>query len=176
MSDQYIGEIRSFGFNFAPYGWFQCNGQILSIQAYTELFAVIGTYFGGNGTTNFQLPNLQGSVPMHWGTSTSGTTYGLGETDGTTTVSLSTTQLPLHSHLVQAAESTALKTPTPGPATWLGLAAAALMYVPNATINTNLAAAAVGANTGGSLPHENMQPFLTINYCIAHIGAYPPRG
>ena len=73
MSDQYIGEIRSFGFNFAPYGWFQCNGQILSIQAYTELFAVIGTYFGGNGTTNFQLPNLQGSVPMHWGTSTSGT-------------------------------------------------------------------------------------------------------
>jgi microcystin-dependent protein len=176
MSDQYIGEIRSFGFNFAPYGWLQCNGQILSIQAYTALFAVIGTYFGGNGTTNFQLPNLQGSVPMHWGTSTSGTTYALGETDGSTTVSLSTTQLPLHNHMVQSAESGVLKTGTPGPTAWLGLMQPSLAYVANATVNTNLAAAAIGPNSGGSLPHENMQPFLTINYCIAYSGAFPPRG
>jgi microcystin-dependent protein len=174
MSDQYVGEIRSFGFNFAPYGWFQCNGQILSVNAYTALFAVIGTYFGGNGTTNFALPNLQGNV--HWGTSTSGTTYALGETDGSTAVSISTTQLPLHTHMVQAAESGTLKTATPGPATWLGLSTTALMYVPNATVNTNLAGGAIGPNSGGSIPHENMQPFLTINYCIAHLGAFPPRG
>ena len=92
MSDQYIGEIRTFGFNFAPYGWFLCNGQILSIQAYTTLFAVIGTYFGGNGTTNFQLPNLQGSVPMHWGNAPSGSVYDLGEPVGTTNVTLNSNQ------------------------------------------------------------------------------------
>lgn len=176
MSDQYIGEIRSFGFNFAPYGWFQCNGQILPISGYTALFAIIGTYFGGNGTSNFALPNLQGSVPMHWGTSTSGSIYDLGEVTGSPTVTLNTNQLPLHTHTVQAAESNSLKTAMPGPTAWLGLATEAKMYVPNATVNTNLAPTAIDPNSGGSLPHDNMQPFLTINYCIAYMGAFPPRG
>lgn len=176
MSDQYIGEIRTFGFNFAPYGWFLCNGQVLSIQAYTTLFAVIGTYFGGNGTTNFQLPNLQGSVPMHWGNAQSGTVYDLGEPLGSTNVTLNSSQVPSHSHLLQTAEGTgAARTSAPSPITWLGNAEPGVCYIPTGTPNVTLSPNAIGPNSSGNLPHENMQPFLTINFCIAYMGAYPSR-
>ena len=176
MSDQYVGEIRTFGFNFAPYGWFLCNGQILSIQAYTTLFAVIGTYFGGNGTTNFQLPNLQGSVPMHWGNAPSGSVYDLGELAGSTNVTLNSSQVPSHSHLLQVAENASNRTSMPTPTTWLGNAEPGQAYIPTGTPNVNLSSNAIAPNTGGPLPHENMQPFLTINFCIAFTGAFPSRG
>ncbi len=179
MSDQYIGEIRAFGFNFAPYGWFLCNGQTLAISAYTTLFAVIGTYFGGNGTTNFQLPNLQGSVPMHWGNAPSGSVYDLGEPVGTTNVTLNGNQLPMHNHMIQVATGaggTQEPTGTPGPTTWLGSSNPADAYTASGPTNTNLSQKAIGPNTGGNLPHENMQPFLTVNFCIAYLGAFPPRG
>ena len=138
MSDQYVGEIRTFGFNFAPYGWFLCNGQTLSIQAYTTLFAVIGTYFGGNGTTNFQLPNLQGSVPMHWGNAPSGSVYDLGELAGSTNVTLNSSQVPSHSHLLQVAENAGNRTSMPTPTTWLGNAEPGQAYIPTGTPNVNL--------------------------------------
>jgi microcystin-dependent protein len=176
MSDQYLGEIRAFGFNFAPYGWFLCNGQTLSIQAYTALFSLIGTYYGGNGTTNFQLPNLQGSVPMHWGNAPSGTVYDLGEPLGSTNVTLSSSQVPSHSHTLQIAEGTgAARVAAPSPTTWLGNAEPGQCYVPTGTPNVNLSPSAIGPNTSGNLPHENMQPFLTINFCIAYMGAFPTR-
>lgn len=175
MSDQYIGEIRSFGFNFAPSGWFQCNGQTLSIQAYTPLFAIIGTFYGGNGTTTFQLPNLQGSVPMHWGQSTTGSTYVIGQTLGSTNVTLTGGQVPAHTHLVQVAASTGSRSSTPTSAAWLGDADPGKCYIEAGPPNTSLSPAAIGQNTGG-LPHENMQPYLTINFCIAYSGTFPPRG
>jgi microcystin-dependent protein len=179
MSDQYLGEIRAFGFNFAPYGWFLCNGQILPISGYTALFSLIGTYYGGNGTTNFALPNLQGSVPMHWGTSTSGSVYDLGEITGSTNVTLNSNQLPQHTHNIQVAHpagGTQQATGTPTAATWLGESTAASAYATSGPTNTNLSQKAIGPNSSGNLPHENMQPFLTINFCIAYQGAFPPRG
>lgn len=175
MSDQYVGEIRAFGFNFAPTGWFQCNGQLVSIQAYTPLFAVIGTYFGGNGTTNFQLPNLQGSVPMHWGNANSGTIYSLGQVVGSTTVTLAAGQVPNHNHTVQVAESNSNRIATPTPTAWLGNAEPGKCYIEAGPPNTSLAPNTIAAGNG-ALPHENMQPYLTINFCIAYAGTFPPHG
>lgn len=179
MSDQYLGEIRAFGFDFAPSGWFQCNGQILPISAYTALFSLLGTFYGGNGTTNFALPNLQGSVPMHWGGSNTGSTYILGETIGTTNVTLNSNQLPVHNHTIQVAipgSGSTQITPTPGPTAWIGQSNPADLYVTSGSTNTSLSQKAIGPNVSGNLPHENMQPFLTLNFCIAYIGSYPPRG
>src|ERR1700722_17412244 len=105
MSTPFLGEIRMFGFNFAPNGWALCNGQTLSISQYSALFALLGTTYGGNGTTTFQLPNLQGQVPIHQGTGGGGT-YGIGEVSGSANVTLLSNQMPLHSHLVNAVTST----------------------------------------------------------------------
>jgi microcystin-dependent protein len=176
MSDQYVGEIRAFGFNFAPYGWAWCNGQLLSIQQYTALFSLLGTYFGGNGTSNFQLPNLQGTVPMHWGNGSGLSPYVLGETVGSTTMTLSQGQMWAHSHAIQVAEaqSAIQSTAIPSSSAWLGLSDPAKSYVAgnqNATMSAN----SIGF-AGASQPHINQQPYLTLNYCIALTGAYPPRG
>jgi microcystin-dependent protein len=102
MSQAYVGEIRAFGFNFNPAGWAKCNGQLLSISEYQVLFAVIGTTYGGNGTSNFALPNLQGQIPMHWGTAAGLPTTVIGQAQGQTTVTLTTTQLPSHTHTATA--------------------------------------------------------------------------
>jgi microcystin-dependent protein len=176
MSDQYLGEIRSFGFNFAPVGWLQCSGQLLSITQYTALFSLLGTSFGGNGTSNFGLPNLVGNVPMHWGASSSGSTYYIGDINGATTQTINSNQLPLHNHQLQVADSGVLATATPDPTTWLGIGTQAKPYVTSGAFNTTMSQSMIGPNPGGSQPHENMQPYLTINFCIALTGAYPPRG
>src|SRR5580658_8916056 len=104
MSEGYIGEIRAFGFNFQPYNWMFCNGQTLAISSYTALFSIIGTTYGGNGTTNFQLPNLQGQVPMHWGNTPSGGAPQtvIGEVQGTPNVTLLLQQLPQHQHTISS--------------------------------------------------------------------------
>src|ERR1700738_1228497 len=98
MSDPFLAEIRAFGFNFAPYQWALCNGQVLPISQYTALFSLIGTYYGGNGTTTFALPNLQGQIPMHWGSPPGLTATVLGETQGTENVTLISGQMPMHNH------------------------------------------------------------------------------
>lgn len=178
MSEPFIGEIRSFGFNFAPIGWAQCNGQILSIAQNSALFAILGTSFGGNGQSTFGLPNLQGSSPMHWGTGPGLNTV-LGEPLGTPTVTLLTTQIPQHAHTISAASvppnSTPEQSPNPKTNSFLGQTNSGVVYQQPGTPNTPFAPAAMTA-TGGSQPHDNMQPFLTINFCISLEGIFPSRG
>ncbi|HEX4409637.1 MAG TPA: tail fiber protein [Xanthobacteraceae bacterium] len=173
MSNQFVGEIRSFGFNFAPIDWMQCNGQLLPISQYAALFSILGTSFGGNGTTNFGLPNLQGYVPMGWGTSVTGSQWVLGQVDGMPQVSLSLSQMPMHNHRVQAGEA-GTKTATPATNTWLGVSGPANAYVTSGQAATALAASAI-SNAGSGLPHDNMQPYLTINFCVAITGVFPTR-
>jgi len=173
MTDQYLGEIRTFGFNFAPIGWAQCNGQIMAISQNTALFSLLGTNFGGNGTSNFGLPNLQGNVPMHWGQGAGLSPYSIGETAGETMITLTSGQMASHNHAVQAAEGTA--TNTPGTGAWLGRAEPADFYTNTGSPTVHLAQGAIGL-TGGGQPHPNQQPYLVVNFCIALNGVYPPRG
>ncbi len=177
MSNPFLAEIRAFGFNFAPFNWLQCNGQLLPVSQYAALFSLLGTNFGGNGTSNFGLPNLQGDVPMHWGSGAGLSTYVLGQPAGSSNVTLLITQLPNHRHNVQVAEGAAHTTEptgTPGTSTWLGLSDQAKAYATSGTLNTTLAQNAIGL-TGNSQPHENMQPYLTVNFCIATSGVFPTR-
>ena len=182
MSDQYVGEIRVVPFNFAPQGWALCNGQILPISQNTALFSLLGTFYGGDGRSNFALPNLQGSVPLHVGGSGQGpglSPYDLGETGGEAAVTLLANQLPPHAHSLMGSTATATAT-TPGPT--LALAAppgnprapSKLYKTPPVTTPVTLDATVLGS-TGGSLPHNNEQPYLTLNFIIALQGIYPPR-
>lgn len=178
MTDQYLGEIRAFGFNFAPVGWAQCNGQLMSISQNTALFSLLGTNFGGNGVNTFGLPNLQGNAPMHWGNGAGLSPYSIGETAGSPTVTLSVAQIPAHTHNIQVAEAGregGLATATPAPTAWLGLSTPAKAYVSSGTPNAQLASNAIGY-AGNSQPHANMQPYETLSFCIALTGAFPPRG
>ena len=128
----------------------------------------------GNGTTNFGLPNLQGNVPMDWGTSVTGTSYVIGEMGGSPSVTLLANQIPSHSHLVQVSQATTGSTNIPSPSVWLGDAGPGKIYATTGVLNTPLSGNAIGP-TGGGQPHENRQPFLTVNFCIATSGAFPPR-
>jgi microcystin-dependent protein len=175
MTDQYLGEIRMFGGNFAPTGWAFCQGQLLAIQQFTALFSLLGTYYGGNGTSNFALPDLRGRAPMSMGTSSDpflGDVV-IGQADGTETVSLVTTEMPAHTHLwpVETGPNSAGTekggTPTEplanGPVSYGTVAA-----------NTSLSPTTVGTG-GASLPHANMMPYVAINFIIALNGIFPPR-
>jgi microcystin-dependent protein len=177
MSAPYIGEIRAFGFNFPPYGWFPCDGQLLSISQYTTLFAIIGTYYGGNGTTNFAVPNLQGNVPFHWGNGTGLPQYVLGEQVGVPAVTLTTSEMPAHVHVINAsvATDTTEATATPAVNTTLGGGAPGFIwYKQSGATVAPFSPKAVGLS-GSSFPHQNMQPFLVIQYCIAYLGIFPSR-
>jgi microcystin-dependent protein len=173
MSAPFVAEIRAFGFQFAPTGWAACNGQLLSISQNTALFSLIGTFYGGNGTSTFGLPNLQGAVPMHAGNGAGLTPRVVGETGGASTEALLSTEMPQHNHAFQVAEGGTV-TNAPGPTAWLGQASPGKIYLPTGAPNVTLAATAVSIN-GGSLPHENKQPFLTVNICIALQGIFPAR-
>jgi microcystin-dependent protein len=179
MANPYIGEIRAFGFTFAPVGWLQCNGQLVPISEFEALFAILGTTYGGNGTTNFALPNLQGQSPMHWGTSPGLNTV-IGQVQGTSMVTLLNTQIPSHTHAIFAGAlptsgPTADRSAGPTSTSFMSEAAHGFLYQPvPATPNTPFAAAAVGA-AGNSQPHENEQPYLVLNFCIAYSGIFPTR-
>lgn len=178
MSSPYIGEIRCFGFNFAPYNWALCNGQPLSIANYTALYSVIGTIYGGDGQQTFNLPNLQGTVPMHWGTGPGGFNTAIGEVQGTTLVTLTTAQEPSHTHIVTAVDlpsgGTVDRTATPNVNSWLAPAQPDGIYAPSPTINASFAGNAM-TSVGGSQPHENRQPYLAVNICMALFGVFPSR-
>ena len=178
MSEAYIGEIRCFGFNFAPVNWAQCSGQLLPIQQYTALFSIIGTYYGGNGTSNFALPNLEGIAPMHWGNGTGLTPTVIGETLGTPTVTVGLQEIPSHRHTIQVfhlTQGAGTKTATPTSAAYIGNSDPDALYA-TTTPNTPLSPKAIGfAGNGGGLPHENMQPYLALNFCICLNGVFPPR-
>lgn len=170
MSEQYLSEIRIFAFNYAPKGWALCNGQLLSIQQNAALFSLLGTTYGGNGTTNFQLPNLQGCVPLHTGTSPNGIGYTLGQQAGEANVTLTQSQIPQHTHTVNA--STTSDANVPSAAVVPGGAGVNAYGGPagGATMNPGIVGLA-----GGSQPHSNLQPYLVVNFCIALTGIFPSR-
>ncbi len=180
MSQPFLGEIRVFGFNFAPRGWLQCNGQTLAISQYAALFSLLGTTYGGNGTSTFQLPNLQGRVAISQGNGAGLSPYVIGEVAGTENVTLLVNQIPSHNHAVNACTTTSGNVPQPAgayPATVqiTGETKGGTVNVystasPNAIMNPNM----IGLQ-GGNLPHSNLQPFLVVNYCIAIAGIFPSR-
>jgi microcystin-dependent protein len=178
MSEAYIGEIRAFGFNFAPYNWMFCNGQLLPISSYTALFSILGTTYGGNGTTNFALPNLQGQIPMHWGSTPSGGAPQtvIGEVQGTPNVTLQIGQLPQHQHTISSATAvSAERSPTPTSTSFLADAKGGLPYQnPQVTTNAPFSPKAI-TQIGGSVPHDNMSPYLVLNFCICFNGYFPSR-
>lgn len=170
MTDAFMGEIRNFGFNFAPNGWFQCNGQLLPIAQYSALFSLLGTMYGGNGTTNFGLPDLRGRVAISVGQGGGLSSYDQGEVGGTEQVSLTGAQVGPHTHPVSASSSASTKSPSNAlPA----VNASGSSYGTSADLA--MSPTMVGPNNGGQ-PHENRQPFLVTNFCICSNGIYPSRG
>ena len=170
MADPFIGEIRMFAGNFAPVGWAFCDGQLQSIANNTALFALIGTYYGGDGVNTFALPDLRGRVPIAQGTGAVLTARVIGERVGTETVTLTSAQMPAHTH-TQIASSSPAST-SAGPSGMPATPASAAIY--GATPNTDFAAAAV-AGAGGGQPHDNMAPFTALNFIIALYGIFPTR-
>lgn len=169
--DPYLGEIRMFGGNFAPQGWALCNGQLLPISENDALFALIGTTYGGDGQTTFALPDLQGRVFIHQGTNPrTGTTYDMGEQSGTENVTLLTPQLPNHSHVVVGQkENGSAETPN-GNYFAQSTNATYSTNAPNATMASGLVVPA-----GGGQPHDNMMPYLAVNFIIALQGIFPSQ-
>lgn len=173
MSTPYIGEIRMFAGNFAPAGWAFCDGSLVSISENDTLFTLLGTTYGGDGQNTFALPDLRGRSPLHMGRGPrSTTTYTLGETGGVETVTLSTQQIPQHTHRPQASVAAATGT-SPAGAVWAASTAPAFVP-PSVTPSTALAADAVGP-AGGSQPHENRHPVLAVSFIIALFGLYPQQ-
>jgi microcystin-dependent protein len=173
MSTPYVGEIRMVGFTFAPAGWAFCNGQLMSISNNEALFTLIGTTYGGDGQTTFALPDLRGRIPVHWGTDPlSGVSYIMGQSAGTETVTLTTAQLPQHSHTVSANDgTTGTAQNSPTGAYWNKWTGSAFSTsAPNATMNAGAFPA------GGAQSHDNMPPYLVINFVIAMVGVFPARG
>jgi microcystin-dependent protein len=173
MSEPYLGEIRMGGFNFAPRGWAFCNGQILPIAQNTALFSLLGTTYGGDGQTTFALPDLRGRVPMHWGSGPGLTPRVIGEASGSETVTLITTQIPQHTHLMNTTASVGGQLSPNG--NFLGAQARGGSSVYSATADgTTLSASAIGV-AGGSQPHDNLQPYLAVTFIIALNGIFPSR-
>ena len=162
MSPPYMSEIRLFGFNFAPKGWAFCNGQTLPINQNQALFALLGTTYGGNGITTFNLPNLQGAIPMHISSG-----HVLGEHAGTLSETLTISEMPAHNHAVTASGANGA---TAGP----GVPAASNNVYGPASNLVGLDPSSLSA-AGSSQPHNNLQPYLTLNFCIALQGIFPSR-
>jgi microcystin-dependent protein len=176
MADPFVAEIRIFPFNFAPKGWAFCDGQILPLSQNTALFSLLGTTYGGDGKSNFALPDLQGNVPMHPGQGQGLSLHDLGETGGSETVTLLLSESPFHNHNFMGANPTDFADlPNPGPDRVVGKSQNALAYQDNTTQNLVTMAPQALAPSGGGLPHNNMMPYLTLNFCIALQGVFPPR-
>ncbi|MGI8664881.1 MAG: phage tail protein [Jatrophihabitans sp.] len=168
MSDPYVGEIRMFGGNFAPNGWLFCQGQLVAISDYDTLFNLIGTTYGGDGQNTFGLPNLASRIPIHQGTASFGS-YPLGAVGGAESVTLISQQLPTHSH--PALASNTGTTTSPSNAVW---ATGTTTEYSTQAPNTSMSMAALSP-AGGSQPHDNMPPYLAINFIISLYGIYPSQ-
>ena len=173
--DPFVAEIRIFGFNFAPTGWAQCNGQLLPISQNTALFSLLGTFYGGDGKSTFALPNLQGSHPLHQGQGPGLSEYFLGQQGGSEFVTLLESEMPAHNHF--AVGSNTQSTQQSPEANFSAGSSTARRYAPGTTNNPNtpMNIQAISV-TGGSLPHNNLSPYLCLNFCIALQGVFPPRG
>jgi microcystin-dependent protein len=172
MADPFVAEIRIFPFNFAPKGWAWCDGQLLPLSQNTALFSLLGTTYGGNGKSNFALPDLQGRAPMHPGQGPGLSLHDLGETGGSETVSLLESEIPMHSHTLRG-NNTLGDSPVPAGNTLARFTG----NVYQQTSNANLAMMAPESlpPAGGDQPHNNLQPYLTFYFCIALQGVFPPR-
>lgn len=173
MATPYIGEIRMFAGNFAPRNWALCNGQLLLISQNTALFSLLGTNYGGNGTTTFGLPNLQGRAAIHWGTSPTGSNYFQGQTGGAESVTLLQGNLPPHSHAVNAIASGGNQASPSGSLPAIESTGTSMNYAsgsPNAAMNP-----AMIGNTGSGVPVSTLPPYQTVTFIIALNGIYPSR-
>lgn len=184
MAQPYLGEIEIFGFGFAPKGWAICAGQILPINQYQALFSVLGTSYGGNGTTNFALPDLRGRIAMGQGNGLGITPRIIGQPGGEPTHTLQVTETPSHNHPLNAAQNVTVGNDvnTPGPTVVLsqttgravgGGGLTVNLYVADANPSQAMAPTAIG--TTGGQPHNNMMPYLALNFCIALVGVFPSR-
>ncbi|RYD59410.1 MAG: phage tail protein [Sphingobacteriales bacterium] len=189
--EPFVGEIRVFGCNYAPRGWAQCNGQLLPIRQYTALFSILGVNYGGDGKTTFALPNLQCATAIGAGKSTaSGTTYDVGDQGGENSVQLISTEMPMHTHTFNGGTAaqpvnTLTNTPTANQSyisnTFAKASPTATTGVPGRSFGPSTPAANVNLNpmavsvVGGNQAHDNMQPFVAVNYCIAIEGVFPQR-
>ncbi|ADU48598.1 phage tail protein [Intrasporangium calvum] len=172
MTDPFVAEIRVFGFGFAPKGWAMCNGQLLPISQNTALFALLGTTYGGDGRSTFALPNLNGAAPMHPGQGPGLTVRDLGETGGSDHVTLLESEMPVHTHAIQVSAAEGIDR-TPANGRFANEIGGINSYAAPAG-STDFAPQTLSA-TGGGLPHNNLQPYLTLNFCIALQGIFPPR-
>lgn len=171
MAQPYVGEIRMFAGNFPPVGWMMCDGQTLPIAENDVLFTLIGTMYGGDGQETFNLPNLQSRIPMHFGAGPDGVTYQQAEAAGVESVTLTTQQIPVHTHTMLASTNTATTSvPT---SNVIGKSTAVDIFI-NAQPTAALNPQAIQPQ-GGSQPHDNMQPFLCINYIISLFGLFPSQ-
>jgi microcystin-dependent protein len=172
MADPFVAEIRIFPFNFAPRGWAWCDGQLLPLSQNTALFSLLGTTYGGNGKSNFALPDLQGRAPMQPGQGPGLSLHDLGETGGSETVTLLESEIPAHSHQLQANLLDPADTNVVSQNASFALSEGGTLYqnAPNANASPQALAPA-----GGDQPHNNMMPYLTFYFCIALQGVYPPR-
>jgi microcystin-dependent protein len=173
MADPFVAEIRIFPFDFAPKGWAWCDGQLLPLSQNTALFSLLGTTYGGNGKSNFALPDLQGRAAMHPGQGPGLSLHDLGETGGSETVSLLESEMPAHSHAMRASSDDGdLKAPTPSRS--LARSVGGFAYQ-SSTAGVQPMTAQALPPAGGDQPHNNLQPYLTFYFCIALQGVFPPR-
>ncbi len=172
MPNPYLGEIRMFGGTFAPIGWALCNGLPISIAENAALYNLIGTTYGGDGVSTFNLPDLRSRAPIHQGTG-----FVAGQLSGTENVTLIVGQIPAHNHALMTSSSNSVLSPAnayPGVTSGPNLTEA-FIYETTTVPTTSLAANTIGLSPGNSLPHDNMQPFLVINFIIAMFGMYPSQ-
>jgi microcystin-dependent protein len=174
MSNPFVAEIRMVGFDFAPFGWALCDGQLLPITQNTALFSLLGTNFGGDGKSTFALPNLQGCVPIEWGQGAGLEQYFLGQEGGSQTVTLLQTEMPLHSHNLQGNATKNGLNPTPAPDQILAKSQGGNVYTQTTNPPTQMNPQTLSVS-GSSFPHNNMMPTLTLNFCIAMQGVFPAR-
>lgn len=174
MADPFVAEIRIFPFGFAPKGWATCDGQILPLSQNTALFSLLGTTYGGDGKSNFALPNLAGSAPMHPGQGPGLSLHDLGEIGGVQNVTLLQSEMPFHNHGMQG-DFTQSDIPGPTNLTCYSRSTPGNAYMTISNANLVQMNPQMLAIAGGSLPHNNMQPYLTLLFCIALQGVFPPR-
>jgi len=175
MSDPFVAEIRMFAGNFAPKGWATCDGQLLPISQNTALFSLLGTFYGGDGKSTFALPNLAGATPIGQGQGPGLSDRFLGEQSGTDFITLLTSEIPIHTHVAKAHAFDFGDQASPTPLTSLAKSNNGASYTSTTNLSTPMAFQALSLS-GGSLPHNNMQPFLTVTFIIAMQGVFPPRG
>lgn len=172
MSEPFLAEVRMVGFSFAPRGWAFCDGHVLPISQNQSLYSLLGTTYGGDGRTSFALPDLRGRTPIHVGRSNGGEEHRLGQKSGEETHTLSTNEIPQHTHAFRATNDPST-TDTPGDALVLGGQAGLNLYAPF-TSPSRMGSGSI-ADAGGGQAHDNMQPFLALNFCIALRGLFPSR-